>query len=241
MSNRYFMKNRPEGFFGKYDEFLQETIKGLISTIEKGYESTQYDTLRLAKGKVKILAAALTEFAEDLHNGIGIWNCYEQYNKKYFGTPLPLTTTDAWETAETQPISKSRIFHFLWIFYVIINRDLLVSPQHGDLHPLAEIIAVFLREKFRRHPKGSGIIDFLAQPNEFGWDIKKKLLWLGRHSYFFRHCYFNYLNDSKAEDKIGATDDFVCQETTEWSGLGVIDVLAALLKISEKRRNEIKS
>ena len=100
---------------------------------------------------------------------------------------------------------------------------------------MAEIIATFLREKFHQSPKGSEIIEFLAGSNEFGWDVKKKLLWLGRHSYFFRQCYFNYLSDSKAEDKIGATDDFVCQETTEWSGLGATDVLARLVKISPNR------
>jgi hypothetical protein len=241
VSNRDFMMYRPEGFVCKNEDFLVETIKELIPIIEKGYKSIQYDILRLPKGKVKILAAALVEFAEDLHNNIGIWNCYEEYNKNLFGTPLPLTTTENGDIADTQPISNSKVFHFLWVLYAIVNRDLLISPQHNDLFVLTEIIAAFLRERFRQSPKGSEIIDFFAQPNEFGWDIKKKLLWLGRHSYFFRHCYFNYISDSKAEDKIGATDDFVCQETTEWSGLGVTDVLARLVKISESQRNEIIS
>jgi hypothetical protein len=35
-------------------------------------------------------------------------------------------------------------------------------------------------------PRDSGVARFLAGPNEFGWDIKRKLLWLGINSYLFR-------------------------------------------------------
>jgi hypothetical protein len=31
------------------------------------------------------------DFAEDLHNDIGIWRAYERYTVQFFGTPLPIT------------------------------------------------------------------------------------------------------------------------------------------------------
>jgi hypothetical protein len=39
---------------------------------------------------------------------------------------------------------------------------------------------------FRQQPKDSGVARFLQTPNRRGWDIKRKLVWAGQHSYLFR-------------------------------------------------------
>jgi len=43
------------------------------------------------------------------------------------------------------------------------------------------------------------------------------------------------------DDVIGVIDDFICQEKTCWSGLGVIDILAGIIDISTERKNELQS
>ena len=66
----------------------------------------------------------------------------------------------------------------------------------------------------------SSIKVFLYQPNNYSWDIKRKLIWLGRHSYLFRHSFKNFIEHDEVE-KIQVIDDFICQHETKWSGLRV--------------------
>jgi hypothetical protein len=64
---------------------------------------------------------------------------------------------------------------------------------------------------------------------------EKKLIWLGTHSYLFRNNFQNYVHERDGKPEVSVIDDFVCQQTTDWSGLGVIDILAATLDISEEQ------
>ena len=82
----------------------------------------------------------------------------------------------------------------------------------------------------------------LLSPNASGGDVKQKLLWLGTHSFLFRvpfGCYMEEREDSGSA--ISHVDDFVCQECTRWSGLGVIDILAGVLDISDDDRKDLRS
>ena len=106
---------------------------------------------------------------------------------------------------------------------------------------LADVAGPFLTERFSRLPRDSGLKHFLATPNDYGWDIKRKLLWLGLNSYLFRFWFCKYLDDQKREPDIQAKDDFVCQRCTEWSGLGVIDVLAGALELPEPDRATLRT
>jgi hypothetical protein len=57
----------------------------------------------------------------------------------------------------------------------------------------------------------------------------------------FRTMFSRYI-DEEADGKadIGHTDDFICQECTRWSGLGVIDILAGTLDISDDDRRDLR-
>ena len=91
-------------------------------------------------------------------------------------------------------------------------------------------------------PKDSGVKAFLQTANVYGWDVKRKLVWLGLHSFMFRANCNQYL-DEKAGGKadISNIDDFVCQECTHWSGLGAIEILAKVLDISDEDRKDLRS
>ncbi|PYI80589.1 MAG: hypothetical protein DME26_21310 [Verrucomicrobia bacterium] len=113
---------------------------------------------------------------------------------------------------------------------------MILSPTHQDLKRLADAAGRFLEERFAGVPRDSGLKRFLAAPNEYGWDIKRKLLWAGINSYLFRFLFFKYLDDEKRQPDVAAKDDFVCTHCTEWAGLGVIDVLAGALDLPENDR-----
>lgn len=208
-------RNRPKDFYGEGDEYLNDLFMKLQLTFQNAQESLNYSTLRLPPKKLKIMIAALVEFAEDLHNDIGIWKSYERYNNDFFGKSLPLTP-ESDEDGNKKSINNSRVHHFLWGIYSLLISDLILSPTHHDLFHLASDITKLLQEEIQYIPKSSGVKDFLFQRDVYGWDIKKKLIWLGKHSYLFRLCFHNYIKEKnvKKEKEIQLTDDFICQETT---------------------------
>jgi hypothetical protein len=236
-----FKSHRPQVFSGKGDKYLKEIARGLKRLLIKAQNAFTYSTLRLSDEKAGELSSALVEFAEDIHNGIGIWKSLEYYNLEFFGTPLPLILQQG-ESKEEKELNKYRIWHLLWVLYSELKPGLILSPTHQDLSGLVEPVSQFLETRFKRIPKDSGIKAFLSQPNKYGWDVKRKLIWLGQHSYLFRHNFENYaLKENEGKADIPTIDDFICQENTSWSGLGVIDILAALLNITEKQRSDLRS
>jgi hypothetical protein len=109
------------------------------------------------------------------------------------------------------------------------------------LKRLAEAASQFLIERFARVPQDSGIKHFLATSNQYGWDVKRKLVWLGAGSYLFRSLFCKYLDKQGRGPDVPATDDFICQHCTSWSGLGVIDVLAGALELAEAERDTLRT
>ncbi len=232
--------HRPPGYAGKREHYLPLVVKDLERVIVKAQGSLAHNTLCLSNSKLEDLASVLVEFAEDIHNDIGIWKSLERYNIEFFGTPLPLILQPN-EDMGQEAINKHRIQHLLWILYSELIPELLISPTHRDLEKLADVIAPFLENRFTYIPRGSSVKAFLSGPNRFGWEVKKKLIWLGTHSYLFRNSFRNYVEDRGGKPEIPVIDDFVCQQTTAWSGLGVIDILAAILDTSEERRLTLRS
>jgi hypothetical protein len=234
-----FEKNRPQGFIGKGDEQLPviiDHLEDLLYDMENHFET---ETLELLYEDWDELACQLVEFAEDIHNDIGIWNSIEKYNLKFFGIKLPLTPV--MDKNDSHFIQADRIHHFLWIMFSVFEPDLILAPTHKDLLLLTKKATHFLNEWFINIPKDSGVKKFLAQPDRYGWDVKRKLIWLGRQSYLFRNHFRDYLEERDEEDRIAVVDDFVNQENTSWSGLGVIDILAETLNISDKQKKELRS
>ena len=235
-----FESHRPRGYVRKGDRYLPQVAEGLKQVLTKAQESLAYDTMHLPNGKLEELATVLVEFAEDINNDIGIWNSLERYNTEFFGTPLPFVV-DPKEDMGQEAIDEHRIQHLLWVLYSELNPHLILSPTHRDLTQLAGIVSGFLKSRFAKIPRGSSVKKFLSQPNLFGWDVKTKLIWLGTHSYLFRNSFRNYVEDHGGKPEIPIIDDFVCQETTSWSGVGVIDILASILDISEEQRTDLRS
>jgi hypothetical protein len=231
---------RPKGFIGKGDSYLSPTINNLekhITTIETKYN---YDTLKLNKNQKRILSLLLIEFAEDLHNDIGLWKSIENYNVQLFSTPLPLFIKNEDEITEIFDIS--RIKYFIYTIYFELEPELVFSPNHNDLNILAEGIVIFLRNSFTKIPKDSGIKKYLSQPNDYCWDFKRKLVWVGSNSYLFRNSCNRYaLERNNGKLEIAIIDDFICQENTIWSGLGVIDILSKAINLPEQIQNDVKS
>ena len=219
--------HRPDGYQGQGDSRLAQVVQNTRRVLSNTQRDFTYDSLRLGRDALGDLAGILVDFAEDLHNGTGIWEAYERYNVEFFGTALPLTAAEG--GGPRKGLHPDRFRHFLWVSYPAMIDELMLSPGHEDLRHMADACSDFLANAFSAIPKDSGVRKFFQTPNVHAWDVKRKLLWLGRHSFMFRTMFTLYI-DEKADGRadIGHMDDFVCQECTQWSGLGAIDILAGV-------------
>ena len=235
-----YSKQRPPGYEGRGDSYLAPTLKQLRRVLADTQRDFAYDSLRLDSESLGEVAGILVDFAEDLYNGIGIWEAFERYNTEFFGAALPLVATD--DGGDVRAVlHPNRFRHFLWILYPKFVDGLVFSPSHRDLQRIAQASSEFLSDAFTAIPKDSGVKAFLGTPNERGWDVKRKLIWLGSHSFMFRVFFARSVENARGKSAIGQIDDFVCQECTPWSGLGAIDILAGVLDISQDDRRDLRS
>ena len=235
-----YSEHRPDGDRIRGDSRLAELVQNTQRMLLDTQQDFVYDSLRLGRDALGDLAGILVDFAEDLYNGSGIWEAYERYNVEFFGTSLPLTAGN--DGADRTGLHPDRFRHFLWVLYPALVDGLALSPGHEDLRRMADAGSVFLSDAFSTMPKDSGVRAFLQTPNTYAWDVKRKLLWLGRHSFMFRTMFAQYIDDkAEGREDVAHTDDFVCQECTQWSGLGAIDILAGVLGISEDDRKDLRS
>jgi hypothetical protein len=239
-ANTFFHSARIPGFTGRGDKYLGDIARELRRVLWKTQNIFSLPSCRLPDAAWSDVAAMLVEWAEDIHNDIGLWRAVEAHQRQCFGTPLPLIL-DAGTKDEPGGFDPRRIQFLLWNSWHWINPERMLSPTHEDLKRLAEVAGHLLVERFAHLPKDSGVKRFLATPNDYGWDIKRKLLWMGINSYLFRFLFFKYLDDQQRDPDIDAKDDFVCGHCTEWSGLGVIDVLSGTLDLPEQDRVTLRT
>ena len=232
-----YSAHRPQGYERQSDRHLPKIVQRLWRTLSETQRGFAHDTLRLPSGTLGDLASILVDFADDLHAGTGLWEAYERYNVEFFGAALPLTSRE-----DGSGLNADRFRHFLWILYPAFIDNLTISPTHQDLHRVADAASALLSDALAEAPKDSGVKAFLQSPNTHGWDVKRKLVWLGTHSFMFRTMFARYMEEQPpGGSDIPHVDDFVCQECTRWSGLGAIDVLAGPLDVSDDDRRDLRS
>jgi len=235
-----FVHFRPKDFTGRGDKYLYPLTVELAEEIIKLEKKYNFETLKLDENLNFPMANLLIELAEDLHNDIGLWKSIEHYNNQMFNTPLPLFVPE--NTVIKDCFDKNRIKSFIYNIFAEFDDEILFSPQHKDLEILADGVSSFLTLKFKAVPKESGVKLFLNAPIEYGWDFKRKLVWMGLNSYLFRYSCYRYANEkNKGKIEIEIVDDFICQENTIWSSLGVIDILAKALELPAKTQADVRS
>lgn len=232
--------SRPPGPPGRMDKYLPEIAQDLRSLLEKSQRGFPDRSVRWPEGSLGELAAVLVEFGEDLHADAGLWRSLENYNREIFGAPLPLAAGAS--TADVlNGFDPRRIQHLIWTLWMEMDPEVCPSPSHADLLQFAQLAGAFLTERFARLPMDSRVKNFLAGPSRFGWQIKGKLVWLGAKSYLFRWFFANYVSEHNEGATVGITDDFICQESSGWSGLGAIDILAGALDVSADDRKTLRT
>lgn len=240
-----FKGNRPENRLPEKEEILIELAEQLHIVIINCNNLLRHDTLQFDDETSEKIAHALIEFAEDLNSDIGIWKTYEEFNLATFGSPLPCTLEKGTKITSGEALDESRIQHFLWNFYSILEPDLIFPPTHPDLLIIAGKVTEFLVNTKTQFPQQSTISAFLNEHEEDSYDVKRKLVWLGTKSYLFRDHFNNLLKNEKKKRKsvteIMIADDFIMQIPSLWSGMGVIDILPDLLNIPSTRKKDIKS
>jgi len=230
----------PEGSNKKTVAALQSLVKQCAKAYKLTQKAFRFPTLRLSEEDRTRLAEILIDFALDIHSGSGLWTALEKYNTELFGTPLPLVHDG--KAKLPTGICVERVQFLLWNMYPQIDRGRFLAPDHHDLLIAAEQVTEFLTESLPSLPDVSPVKKFLDMPKDYGWEIKRKLIWLGTKSYMFRLLFEEYIEEKhNGEISIGIIDDFICQNTSIWSGLGANDILADCLDVPEAQREELRN
>src|SRR5665647_378542 len=124
-----FRLDRPEGFKAAGDKYLSKIIHEVSSLIRRKQKLFEHETFLLSARHINNIAQVLVEFAEDIHNSIGIWETMESYNLQFFRTKLPLISEPGVGMA-AEAINPLRVQYLLFIYYRLINPNLIGSPHH---------------------------------------------------------------------------------------------------------------
>jgi len=232
--------HRPPGASAGETDVLGGIVLGWRKELVRLLNEIDADAMALASGDVTELAVAMTELAEDLHTDSGLWRGLEAGNTAHFDTPLPLIW-QAGDAALTRfDARRFRFFlHSVWRHFM---PNLIISPAHRGFVTIADGAEAFFGGAFAGYSHISSVTVFLKTSNARGWDVKRKLIWFGTHGFLLRFAYADYLarNKPKARDAITATDDYLCQESTAWSGFGALDLLAVTLDLPEADRTALR-
>ncbi len=232
---------RPPGAPKRETNALFQTALRFRNQLARRVAEIESESFLLDADELDDLALALTELAEDLHDDAGLWRSLEAYHREFFGVPLPLLCQPG--ESGLEPFDPRRFQFFLSSVWRHFQPDHIVGPTHHGFVTIAEFAAEFLGEAFSARPaRPAAVASFLARPNRRGWDVKRKLVWLGTRSFLFRFAFEDHLRKANPEpdQEIAETDDFLCQQCTEWSGLGPVDILAAALDLPSSDRTELR-
>src|ERR1035437_90898 len=177
--------SRPSGTPARADKYLPDIAQDLQGLLGKCQRSFSDRSVVWSGESLSELAAVLVELGEDLHTDCGLWRSLENYNQEFFGTPLPLSIGTGSADA-LKGFDPRRIQHLIWTLWMEMEPEVCPSPNHTNLLQLVKVAGPFLTERFTRLPGDSGVKNFLTGPSRYGWEIKRKLIWLGTKSYLFR-------------------------------------------------------
>ncbi|MBI4624786.1 MAG: hypothetical protein HY736_16410, partial [Verrucomicrobia bacterium] len=232
--------HRPPGAPAREAKTLGEIAHRWRDELARVLTEIDAEALALGADELAELAVAMCELAEDLHTDGGLWRGLEAGNRVLFDTPLPLL----WRTGDSPlaPFDARRFQFFLHSVWRHFKPDRIMSPMHPGFVAVACRAGTFFAGAFAGRSRASSVTAFLGTANVRGWDVKRKLVWLGTHGFLFRFAHADYLarNPPKDADIIGTTDDFLCQECTAWSGFGALDLLAAVLDLPEADRAALR-
>lgn len=236
-----FAINRPQGFAGAGDQCLPDVVARLTDFLIELQDDYRWeDELFLSEKRLQTLALILVEFFEDLRNDIGLWRSLEGYQQELFGTPLPLIVPPG-KQWRGRDLIEARVRFLISVLFPFMGGR-LIGPDDFDLPDMSRPVTDFLLKAFVDVPRGSGIKQYLSQPVRHGWDVSDRLVWLGQSSYLFRLIFADKVpHNAAGEVETAAARNFLYSATTAWAGLGVIDILAATLDITEPQRADVRS
>jgi hypothetical protein len=195
---------------------------------------------RLAEGLWLEFAMLVVEWAEDIHNDLGLWRAVEAHQEKVFGTPLP-QLVDVSTDSRPEGFDPRRLQYLLWQLWACEDPAYDLPLTHPDFRGLADAGASFLKERFLRVPRDSGIKHLLSAPTTYAWDLKRKLVWLGTQSYLFRGWTLRHVAKAPPGGERELTDRLLLSHCSRWSGLGPVEVLASIVDLPATDREALLS
>src|SRR5712691_4213117 len=119
-AKKAFLSARLPGFTGRGDKYLGGIAQELRRVLWRTQNDFAQAACRLPDIAWSEVAVLLVEWAEDIHNDLGLWRTVEDHQRRCYGTPLPFIGGPF--DAGPEGFDPRRIQHFLWNLWPCFNQ-----------------------------------------------------------------------------------------------------------------------
>jgi len=242
MKREYGISRDPD-FTTEGDRYLPTIQKLLEEYLTEIEYDTDFDYFPIPRKKRLFFAFMLTDFYHDLHCNIGIWSALENYNKRKFGTFLPMFVENDYVIKEKYDINRFRYFIFFSLRQLMPKY--LIDHNEDEFDSYVGLIHNFMMQAFSAVPKNSGLKKMLSTKSNKYADFKTKAVYIGKDSYLFRNEYYDFLSDMDRQMvkkfEINYIDSFLRNYISKWSGVTPAELTAEIVKLPNDLKKDVNT
>ena len=199
ISNQQWLQFKPYTLMTRYDNYYlgKATHVYKILRLHKSW----FDSYGFTSKDLGTLACILTSHFEDFINEIGIWQFFQQTNKKLYGHPLPLYDLSDYDEDYLNPADFS---YLIWHF-MCKTTNRVFAPDAPAILQIGTAIYEFF-EPLIEDALATDVYDKLLQLDEAThfYEVKERLKWFALGTYT--------MGNEFAKHMVEAINDFMLKE-----------------------------
>lgn len=199
ISNQQWLKFKPYSTITSYDTYYINKTIGVYKILR--LHRSWFDSFGFSSDDIGTLACLLTSHFEDFINEIGIWQFFQQTNKKLYGHPLPFYDLSDYDEDYLNPADFS---YLIWHF-MCKNTNRMFGPDAPTILEIGETFYQFFEPLIEDAPT-TDTYDKLLKIEETTpfYEVKERLKWFALDSYTMGVEFSKALKD--------ALDDYMLRE-----------------------------
>lgn len=190
ISMKWFSERKPYSvpYHSEYELFYLNLTRQVFKQIKNFFEQYKIRPRpwRYSDEEIREFAYMISGYAEDVFNGIGIFDALRQYFKTRFGSPLPIIHPLS-SDYDTEDINREDILFLSWCFYIVCHSDEdhkpMLNPSSPAMLKLSEEIFDEL-DCIREFSSNDFYDDYFSISENEGYiPVKNKIMWFTLNNY----------------------------------------------------------
>lgn len=199
ISNQQWLKFKPYSTVTSYDSYYIGKAVGVYKILR--FHKSWFAPYGFSSNDLGTLACILTSHFEDFINEIGIWQFFQQTNKKLYGYPLPLYDLSDYD----EDYLNAADFSYLIWHFMCKSTNRIFGPDAPAMLQMGVTLYDFFEPLIEDAP-ATNIYDKLLKIEETTpfYEVKERLKWFALESYTMGYEF--------SKDLITALDNYMLRE-----------------------------